>query len=130
MLRIPSPLLALTGGLLLALLGEAQAADPATTKDGMLVDAKGMTLYTFDKDSPGVSTCNDACADNWPPLAATADAEESDDWTLVGRADGSWQWAYQGRPLYRFKQDKRPGDKLGDGKMDVWHVARPQVTED
>lgn len=129
MLRIPQPLLALAGAALFALLGQAQAADPAMLKDGMLVDAKGMTLYTFDKDAMGKSMCNDACADNWPPLAASAGAAESDDWTLVERADGSWQWAYQGRPLYRFKQDKKVGDRLGDGKMDVWHVARPMAGE-
>ncbi|SDT07928.1 COG4315 family predicted lipoprotein [Pseudomonas oryzae] len=125
MLRIPSPLLALTGGVLLALLGHAQAADPAQVKDGRLVDARGMTLYTFAKDPTGQSVCNDACASNWPPLAARGDSVESDDWTLVERADGSWQWAYQGRPLYTFVQDRQPGDTLGDGRMGVWHVARP-----
>lgn len=130
MLRIPQPLLALAGAALFALLGQAQAADPAMVKDGLLVDARGMTLYVFDKDGMGTSMCNDACATNWPPLAASADAPENDDWTLVERADGSWQWAYQGRPLYRFKQDQKPGDRLGDGKMGVWHVATPMMAED
>jgi hypothetical protein len=34
---------------------------PATMKDGMMVNAKGMTLYTFDKDvaGSGKSVCND-----------------------------------------------------------------------
>lgn len=129
MLRIPPLLLALAGTALFALFGQAQAADPAMVKDGMLVDAKGMTLYTFDKDTMGKSMCNDACAGNWPPLAASADADENDDWTLVERADGSWQWAYQGKPLYTFIQDKQPGDRLGDGKMGVWHVAKPMTGE-
>ena len=35
----------------LTLPGLAFAAEPAMTKDGMLVDHKGMTLYTFDKDA-------------------------------------------------------------------------------
>src|SRR5919199_2739139 len=56
----------------------ALAADPATTaqttKGPTLVDAKGMTLYTFDKDSAGKSACNGPCAGNWPPLAAPASA--------------------------------------------------------
>src|SRR5689334_3004955 len=26
------------------------------------------TVYTFDSDSPGVSTCNGGCATIWPPL--------------------------------------------------------------
>ena len=48
----------------------AFAAEPAMTKDGMLVDHKGMTLYTFAKDADGKSMCNDQCATNWPPLMA------------------------------------------------------------
>ena len=130
MLRIPPTLLALVGGLTLALLGQAQAADPATVKDGRLVNAKGMTLYSTDKDAMGKSSCNDACATNWPPLAAKADAEEGDAWTVIQRADGSWQWAYYGKPLYTFVQDKKPGDMLGDGKLGVWHVARPEAGGD
>ena len=39
-------------------------------KDGMLVDHKGMTLYTFDKDTGGKSVCTGKCAENWPPLMA------------------------------------------------------------
>ncbi len=40
--------------------GSALAAEPATAtppamKDGMFVTAKGMTLYTFDKDTAGKS---------------------------------------------------------------------------
>ena len=127
MLRIPPPLLALAGGALLALLGQAQAAEPAMVKDGMLVDARGMTLYTYDKDSPGQSMCNDTCATNWPPLVATADAQGDDDWSTLQRADGSWQWAYYGKPLYTFIQDRQPGDMRGDGKLGNWHVVRPEV---
>ena len=37
----------------LALPGLAFAAEPAMTKDGMLVDHKGMALYTFAKDADG-----------------------------------------------------------------------------
>ena len=33
-----------------------------------------MTLYTFAKDMPGVSNCNDNCAKNWPPLMAAVAA--------------------------------------------------------
>lgn len=125
MLRVPPTLLALAGGVLLTLLGQARAAEPAMVKDGLLVDARGMTLYTYDKDSSGQSMCNDTCATNWPPLVATADAQGDGDWSVLQRADGSWQWAYYGKPLYTFIQDQKPGDMLGDGKMGVWHAARP-----
>ena len=46
-----------------------------SAKGAVLTDAKGMTLYTFDADKDGASTCYDACATNWPPLlAAEGDA--------------------------------------------------------
>ena len=41
-----------------------------TPKGKTFVDAKGMTLYTFDKDSGGKSACNGPCAENWPALLA------------------------------------------------------------
>ncbi|MCY1275764.1 Secreted repeat [compost metagenome] len=114
-------------GLLLALpLVAVGDDDPAMIVSGKLVDHQGMTLYTFDKDDIGKSNCNGQCAANWPPLAASAGAEGNEDWTVVTRDDGSLQWAYYGRPLYTFVQDKQPGDTTGDGKMDVWHIAKPQ----
>jgi predicted lipoprotein with Yx(FWY)xxD motif len=103
------------------------AAEPALEKNGMLVDAKGMTLYTYDKDAKGMSNCTAACAQNWPPLLAEAGAKAEDDWSLVKRDDGSMQWAYEGKPLYTFVMDKQSGDVTGDGKMGVWHVAKPDA---
>jgi predicted lipoprotein with Yx(FWY)xxD motif len=95
-------------------------------KGGMYVDAKGMTLYTFDKDAGGKSMCNGPCATNWPPLTATADAKPMGAWTVVTRDDGAKQWAYKGKPLYTWAKDTKPGDTTGDGFMNgVWHVAKP-----
>ncbi|SDY61956.1 hypothetical protein [Pseudomonas sp. NFIX28] len=110
----------------LALPGLAFAAEPAMTKDGMLVDNKGMTLYTFAKDAGGKSMCNDKCAANWPPLAAEATDKPMGEWTVIKRDDGTMQWAYDGKPLYTFVMDKKAGDMTGDGKMDgAWKVAKP-----
>ncbi len=109
----------------LTLPGLAMAADPAMEKDGMFTDSKGMTLYTFAKDSAGKSMCNDKCAANWPPLMAEAGDKSMGDWTVIKRDDGSMQWAYQGMPLYTFVMDKKAGDMTGDGKMDgAWKVAK------
>ena len=110
----------------LTLPGLAFAAEPAMTKDGMLVDHKGMTLYTFDKDmaGSGKSVCNGACATNWPPLTATA-APSGEGYSLVTRDDGAKQVAYKGKPLYYWSQDAKPGDKGGDGKLNIWHTATP-----
>ncbi|MDH4992980.1 hypothetical protein QEZ48_19375 [Aquamicrobium lusatiense] len=87
-------------------------------------DAHGMTLYTYDKDSNGVSNCYDACATNWPPLPAAADAQPQADWTIVERTDGSRMWAYEGKPVYTFARDQKPGDTTGDGVNDVWHIVK------
>ncbi len=95
-----------------------------TAKGEVLTDAKGMTLYIFDKDTAGASNCYDACAQKWPPLAAAADAAADGKYTLVDRKDGARQWAYDGKPLYLWQADKKPGDVGGDGVGGVWHVAK------
>ena len=111
--------------------GSAFAAEPATAtppaaKGGMFVNAKGMTLYTFDKDSAGKSVCNDKCAANWPPALAADGAKASGAWTIVSRDDGLKQWAYKGKPVYGWVKDTKPGDTTGDGVLNgAWHVAKP-----
>jgi len=90
----------------------------------MMVDQKGMTLYTFDKDADGKSMCNGSCAESWPPLMAPADGKAAGEWTMIKRDDGKMQWAYDGKPMYTFKMDKKAGDMMGDGKMDMWHAAK------
>lgn len=108
----------------------AQMSAPAkiadTSKGQTLVDPHGMTLYTFDRDTvPGKSNCNGKCVGNWPPFTAPADAANMKDWTVIVRSNGSKQWAYKGKPLYRWMDDKKPGDVDGDGRNNVWHVATP-----
>ncbi len=97
-----------------------------TPKGNVFVDAKGMTLYTFDKDASGKSMCNGTCADNWPPLFSGDDAKPSGDMTIVVRDDGKKMWAYKGKPLYTFKKDTAPGNINGDGLLNgAWHLAKP-----
>jgi len=98
-----------------------------TPKGKTLVDAKGMTLYTFDKDTTaGKSMCNGPCAENWPALMASDDAKPTSDMTIVVRDDGKKMWAYKGKPLYTFKKDMAAGDTNGDGFMNgIWHLAKP-----
>jgi predicted lipoprotein with Yx(FWY)xxD motif len=111
--------------------GAAFAAEPATmtppaASNGMLVSAKGMTLYTFDKDTAGKSACNGQCATNWPPILVADGGKASGNWTIVVRDDGLKQWAYKGKPVYGWVKDSKPGDTTGDGFMNgVWHVAKP-----
>lgn len=98
---------------------------PAMNSNGILTDASGMSLYTFDPDTATSSACNGGCARKWPPLTAGADAHDHGDFTVIMRADGSKQWAYKGQPLYLWINDKAPGDMSGDGVGGKWHLARP-----
>ena len=102
----------------------AFAAEPAMMKGGMMVDHKGMTVYTFDKDKGGKSMCTGECATMWPPMMAPAGAKAEGKFTPIKRDDGTMQWAYDGKPLYMFMKDEKPGEMKGDGMKDVWRVVR------
>ncbi|HEX8785628.1 MAG TPA: hypothetical protein VF793_05540 [Telluria sp.] len=118
----------LTAASLLVLFSLSAHADdlvPLKKSDGMLVDAKGMTVYTFDKDAAnsGKSACTGRCAQNWPPVQA-GDAQPAAPYSVVTRDDGTKQLAYKGKPLYTFMKDKKPGDKAGDKMMNNnWHAV-------
>ncbi|MBE1275704.1 hypothetical protein [Enterovibrio baiacu] len=117
---------------LLALLFPALASAAAIKQDtdigDVYVDAKGRTLYTFAKDVPNVSNCNDGCAAKWPPLLAdqanNALFAEEEGFSTIRRADGSKQWTKDGQPLYRWINDKKRGDISGAGIKGVWPLAR------
>ncbi|SRR5579884_3365473 len=101
---------------------EMKAADGIT----VLANSKGMTLYTFGKDGSDKSMCNGKCAMNWPPLIAPASAKSEGDWKVITREDGKKQWAYNGKPLYTFAQDTKPGEIKGNGMAQgAWQVAKP-----
>ena len=102
------------------------AADaPAKLSDGALVDAKGMTLYTFDKDAAnsGKSACNGPCASLWPPAMAGASDQPSGAFGILTRDDGAKQWSYKGKPVYTYQADK-VGERSGDNFKDVWHIIK------
>jgi predicted lipoprotein with Yx(FWY)xxD motif len=95
-----------------------------------LTAANGYTLYTFSKDSAGVSNCTGDCLTNWPAFTVgAADRLAADDpikgkLETIKRDDGSLQVTYNGLPLYYFKNDKVPGDTTGDGVGGSWAVAK------
>jgi predicted lipoprotein with Yx(FWY)xxD motif len=105
--------------------GTVQLAD--SDLGSILVDADGMTLYLFESDSAGASTCTADCAATWPPLIDDAPvAGEGVDEALLGtttRNDGEVQVTYDGHPLYGFASDQAPGDTEGQGVGDVWFVV-------
>lgn len=118
------------GTLTLTFIGTGLAAEdygpfkPMKTSVGtVLVNAEGMTVYTYDKDTAGKSNCYDECAEYWPPVKATATDKPVGGLTIIPRTDGVLQWADDGKPLYTFANDKKTGDVTGDNKNNVWHVV-------
>ena len=95
-----------------------------------LVDADGMTLYLFTKDTENTSTCYDDCASAWPPFLTDGEAAvgEGLDASLLGtteRTDGTVQVTYNGWPLYHWAKDEAPGDTTGQDIGEVWYVVSP-----
>lgn len=122
----------LLGSLVLASVTLAQPAKIGSTPNGDGLQAPdGKTLYVYDGDKidlgqQGKSSCDGECARLWPPFAAPANARASGDWSLITRPGGEKQWAYKGRPLYTWSQDKAPGVVNGNGSEgNSWHIAKP-----
>jgi len=119
----------------LAMSGGALAMDHAVkkaTKDGVgsyLVDAKGMTLYWFKKDSPGKSACAGPCVEKWPiyfrDAVAAGEGTKPEDFGTITREDGKKQTTFRGYPLYYWVGDKAKGDTSGQGVNNVWYVIDP-----
>ena len=91
-----------------------------TTLGSVLVDARGRTLYLFEKDRNGKSACDTACVKFWPPLVsrATPRAGKGVHKSMLGvtrRQDGRRQVTYARHPLYTFVGDKIPGQTSGEG---------------
>jgi predicted lipoprotein with Yx(FWY)xxD motif len=91
-----------------------------TSLGSILVDARGRTLYLFEKDRNGVSMCNSPCAKYWPPLTShgTPRAGKGVHQSLLRPAhsrSGARQVTYAGHPLYTFAGDMRAGQTAGEG---------------
>ncbi len=82
------------------------------------------TLYTFDKDPLGQTTCFGGCLAAWPPFYASSE-EPFGDFTVITRdaKTGAKQWAYKGKPLYFYVGDGAAGDV--NGEYTDWTIARP-----
>jgi predicted lipoprotein with Yx(FWY)xxD motif len=99
-------------------------AQSVTETNGILADASGRTLYTFDKDAANKSNCNGGCAAAWPPFLVKDGDLIPSEIRVITRDDGSKQWSMNEKPLYFFAADVQAGDAKGDGQGGVWHVIR------
>ena len=117
-------------GITLQLVSHGKPAGGVRALELIFADAKGMTLYTYTRDTvpsrgaSSVSACVGDCTSSWRPAVAARDAGAARDWSMLGRADGSRQWCYRGAPLYTFAGDGVPGDAKGEGaEGGAWHAA-------
>lgn len=96
-----------------------------------LTDGSGKSVYEFASDSASKSNCNGACIAYWPPVSGPAHAMggvASGKLTVITRADGSKQAAYDGHPLYYYKEDSAAGDTKGQGSNNFggkWWLLAP-----
>jgi predicted lipoprotein with Yx(FWY)xxD motif len=91
-----------------------------TSLGAILVDARGRTLYLFEKDRNGASACDAACAKFWPPLTSQATLRAGKGvhqsmLRLARQHNGLRQVTYAGHPLYTFVGDKSAGQTTGEG---------------
>ncbi|HEX4733520.1 MAG TPA: hypothetical protein VH247_03830 [Thermoleophilaceae bacterium] len=99
----------------------------------VLVTRSGMTLYSLSAETHGRFICKDkTCLSLWHPLTVSKGTKPTGASHLatVRRPDGRTQVTFQGKPLYTFVQDKKPGQAKGEGFKDVgtWHVASVSST--
>jgi predicted lipoprotein with Yx(FWY)xxD motif len=98
----------------------------------ILVDGRGFALYAFTKDGRGRSRCSGACAQAWPPFITSArpragTGARASKLGTVRRSDGRLQVTYDGRPLYYYVGDRRPGQVLCQDVVEFggrWLVMR------
>ena len=95
-----------------------------------LVDEDGKTLYLWEADKNGKSTCTGPCAAAWPPVTTSGapQAGSGVNQSLLGtvkRDDGPEQVTYNGHPLYYFVGDTAAGMAKGQGSKAFgadWYV--------
>jgi predicted lipoprotein with Yx(FWY)xxD motif len=114
----------------------AAPAAVITTKQGKLgtilaYGPKRLTVYLFEGDKGGTSTCSGECASVWPPVSGHPQASGqavSSHLGTISRADGTTQVTYNGHPLYLYAKDKDDGDTYGQGINAFgasWYVLTP-----
>jgi predicted lipoprotein with Yx(FWY)xxD motif len=102
----------------------------------VLIDSKGMALYSPQQEAGGKVMCTGSCMSTWVPLTLSGSAKptgSSDVASMLGtvdRPDGTVQITYRGKPLYTFAEDTSPGSVTGNGFQDqfggrqfTWEVA-------
>jgi predicted lipoprotein with Yx(FWY)xxD motif len=100
------------------------SASVAGKSEQILVDAKGLPLYTYAPDTATTSHVSGGLAALWPPLVSTSPTESGATGTLSVVTDSNGhQVQYNGHFLYTFVDDT-PGHVTGQGVQNFF-VATP-----
>ena len=114
-----------------------QSANNSKLGTSVLVNSKGMTLYTLSAEKGGRFICtmsskvpggSASCLSVWHPLTVAMGSMPtgaSQLGTTTRPDNGATQVTWHGHPLYTFAGDKAPGDASGNGFKDVgvWKAA-------
>lgn len=101
-----------------------------TTAAGrLLVTDREHSVYVSDGDKPDSSACEGECAKIWLPLEAPASGRPHGEWTAFQRADGTMQWAYRHRALYRYALERHAYSLVGSDNPG-WHNVYTQRAPD
>ncbi|MBW8482100.1 hypothetical protein [Actinomadura parmotrematis] len=101
----------------------------------ILTDARGRTMYRFDKDKakPPTSTCFKACKKAWPPVVFNGwkhlkltGVKRSAVKFIERTDDGKCQLTINGWPMYFYAKDTKAGDTKGQGVGGVWFASTPE----
>jgi predicted lipoprotein with Yx(FWY)xxD motif len=120
-----------------AMTGSTVAVKHVQGVGNVLVDSKGAALYSPAQEASGKVLCTGSCTSIWIPLRLPAGKSRpvassalTGSLGVVTRPGGSTQVTFDGRPLYRFAEDAKPGQVTGNnvtdnfgGKQFTWHVA-------
>lgn len=93
-----------------------------------LTNSSGMTLYTYNGDTSGVSNCSGSCLASWPAyqVSSSSTSLPAGVGTIKRTDNGEAQYTYNRMPLYTFVGDSQ-GRVTGNG-VDNFRVATPAVS--
>jgi predicted lipoprotein with Yx(FWY)xxD motif len=96
----------------------------------ILLDRRGLALYTYGHDGRNVSHCTEVCERVWPPATVSGKPTigagvSPSKMRTIERANHSTQLVYNGHPLYTFSEDTHRGQMGGEGFLGVWFVVSP-----
>lgn len=96
-----------------------------------LTTSDGTPVYVFSGDKHGASSCNGACAKQWPPVTVSGSPSagsgaQSGLLSTYKRQDGTMQVVYNGHPLYTHAGSSPAASVAGSAANGgIWYLVSP-----